>query len=89
MTNNDEQMELAQASDKIINDESPMSNQVAATSRFCVSPKHAEDGFRIMESYLHKQQLTDVTLIAGKDSTGLLFLISTYCKNLSFLKSCR
>ncbi|XP_024871275.1 kelch-like protein 5 isoform X2 [Temnothorax curvispinosus] len=30
-----------------------------------ISPNHAESSLRIMESYLHKQQLTDVTLIAG------------------------
>ncbi|XP_071652799.1 kelch-like protein 5 [Temnothorax longispinosus] len=30
-----------------------------------ISPKHAESSLQIMESYLHKQQLTDVTLIAG------------------------
>ncbi|XP_071650413.1 kelch-like protein 5 [Temnothorax longispinosus] len=30
-----------------------------------ISPKHAENSLQIMESYLHKQQLTDVTLIAG------------------------
>ncbi|XP_071629827.1 kelch-like protein 1 [Temnothorax longispinosus] len=30
-----------------------------------ISPSHAESSLRIMESYLHKQQLTDVTLIAG------------------------
>jgi len=31
-----------------------------------ISPKHAESSLRVMESYLHKQQLTDVTLIAGE-----------------------
>ncbi|TGZ45803.1 Kelch-like protein 5 [Temnothorax longispinosus] len=30
-----------------------------------ISPNHAESSLRIMESYLHKQQLTDVTLIAA------------------------
>jgi len=35
-----------------------------------ISPKHAESSLHIMESYLHKQQLTDVTLIAG-ECTGL------------------
>ncbi|XP_071649281.1 kelch-like protein 5 [Temnothorax longispinosus] len=34
-------------------------------SRVSISPKHAENSLQIMESYLHKQQLTDVTLIAG------------------------
>lgn len=27
---------------------------------------HAENSLRVMEKYLHKQQLTDVILIAGK-----------------------
>lgn len=31
-------------------------------------PKHAEDSLRVMERYLHEKQLTDVTLIAGKQS---------------------
>ncbi|XP_077258848.1 kelch-like protein 5 [Temnothorax americanus] len=34
-------------------------------SSVSISPKHAESSLQIMESYLHKQQLTDVTLIAG------------------------
>ncbi|XP_024881553.1 kelch-like protein 5 [Temnothorax curvispinosus] len=34
-------------------------------SRVSISPKHAVNSLEIMESYLHKQQLTDVTLIAG------------------------
>lgn len=28
--------------------------------------KHAENSLKVMEKYLHKQQFTDVTLIAGK-----------------------
>lgn len=30
--------------------------------------KHAENSFKVMEKYLHEQQLTDVILIAGKYS---------------------
>lgn len=36
-----------------------------------ISPKHAESSLRVMESYLHKQQLTDVTLIAGEQADAL------------------
>ncbi|TGZ45800.1 hypothetical protein DBV15_02661 [Temnothorax longispinosus] len=56
-----------------------------------ISPSHAESSLRIMESYLHKQQLTDVTLIAGKctrplPGSGMLFvLITTHlCVNCQF-----
>lgn len=39
-------------------------------------PKHAENSLKIMEEYLQKQQLTDVTLIAGKKSFSFLYLIN-------------
>lgn len=38
---------------------------VSQDENFRVS-KHAENSLKIMEEYLQKQQLTDVTLIAGK-----------------------
>jgi len=43
-----------------------------------ISPKHAENSLRVMESYLHKQQLTDVTLIAGKQSRCFV-LVAAIC----------
>ena len=55
------------------------SNKEASTSEHSISSmvsisqdenfrmtEHAENSLRVMERYLHKQQLTDVTLIAGK-----------------------
>lgn len=38
---------------------------VSQDENFRVS-KHAENSFKVMEKYLHEQQLTDVILIAGK-----------------------
>ncbi|XP_071629820.1 kelch-like protein 5 [Temnothorax longispinosus] len=40
-------------------------NNCPTMSCMSISPQHAESSLQIMESYLHKQQLTDVTLIAG------------------------
>ncbi|XP_012344511.1 kelch-like protein 5 isoform X2 [Apis florea] len=44
---------------------SMVSNSSSQDENFRVS-KHAENSLRVMEKYLHEQQLTDVILIAGK-----------------------
>ncbi|EFN84981.1 hypothetical protein EAI_17322 [Harpegnathos saltator] len=60
--NKGEQQEFPLALDKDASEHS-ISSIISCVS---VSPKHAENSLRVMESYLHKQQLTDVTLIAGE-----------------------
>ena len=50
---------------------------VTQDENFRVS-KHAEHSLKIMEEYLQKQQLTDVTLIAGKKSFTNLYLINFF-----------
>lgn len=61
-TNKGEQQEFLLGLDKDASEHS-ISSMMSCVS---ISPKHAESSLRVMESYLHKQQLTDVTLIAGK-----------------------
>ncbi|XP_071567577.1 kelch-like protein 5 [Temnothorax nylanderi] len=48
---------------------------VSTMSCVSISPNHAESSLRIMESYLHKQQLTDVTLIAGNKRVAVHRLV--------------
>lgn len=63
ITNNKgEQQEFPLGLDKDASEHS-ISSMMSCVS---ISPKHAESSLRVMESYLHRQQLTDVTLIAGE-----------------------
>ena len=50
---------------------------ISQDENFRVS-KHAENSLRIMEEYLKKQQLTDVTLIAGKKLFLHFLMILSY-----------
>lgn len=55
---------------------------VSQDENFRVS-KHAENSLKVMEKYLHKQELTDVTLIAGKQSYIQIALSSNDIYNIA------